>query len=213
MSKRFPLCVIPAAGEGTRMGGACKALQVIDGKSVILRVVEFWSDYAEEIVIVINPKHRDQWKAQDQPPMPLVRYVEQLSPRGICDAVVVALRAHRCPDSFIVALGDCLFDGEFDFPDRPFTGFGVMEPEDSDLARSYAVGKREVIEKPLLGLGAYFLTWNDIVALEDEAHMATQGVRCFGLTEAIRSFGTGAKRVPFKGRYLNVTYPEDLLRW
>jgi len=61
------------------------------------------------------------------------------------------------------------------------------------------------IEKPMLGLGAYFLTWSNIWALENHQ----------GITDAMAAIEERVvvHRIPFVGDYLNVTYPEDLLRW
>jgi len=122
--------------------------------------------------------------------------------RGICQAVLTGLRS--APPQFIVALGDCLFDGEFGpMPEGPFTGVAVQHQPESEWGRSYAVGEHQnLIEKPSLGLGAYFFTWSHLWALEQY-----QGITAaMGALEA----RTAVHRIEFTGFYRNLTYPEDL---
>lgn len=83
-----------------------------------------------------------------------------------------------------------------------------MEDPSSDWGRSYAVDiglPGAVIEKPRLGLGAYFFRWSILPHLEKEKSIT--GV----LDKAIQE--RSVVNIPFTGKYLNVTYPEDLERW
>lgn len=219
MNKRFPLCIIPAAGRGTRMGGdVAKPLRRLpSGDLVASIVIRFWAQLAEKIVVVIAPEHREQWEQHDSADSwPLVYFTEQHGQDGVCGAVLAGLDHAGAPRTFCVGLGDCLFDGEFNFDGlSDFHGVGVMEG-DTDFARSYAVQEVRmhdvgyhdplgitVIEKPLMGLGAYFFNWTAIGALEQNRN----------ITDAVAALPGIVKAIPFTGKYLNCTYPEDLQRW
>lgn len=216
MSYRFPLCIIPAAGKGTRMGGTDipKPLRKLrNGQPVASVVISFWARLASRVVVVIAPEHREQWAYHDDsrnwPAVP-VQFTEQATP-GVCGAIVDGLHAAGgAPPRFVVGLGDCLFDGEFDFDGlSDFNGVGVMDISHSDVGRSYVVGQSvsydfadAVIEKPMLGLGAYFFNWHALPALLDNVD----------ITDVVSQLAQ-FRQVPFTGRYVNVTFPEDLQRW
>ena len=212
---RFPLAVIPAGGKGTRMGpGPSKGLRLVNGEPLIRHVVRFWIKLAERVRIIVPFENLDDYcealsdslLADEKERWACAPEREQ---QGVCHAILHGLSLDGAPPGFVVALGDCLFDGEFRWPVErplaPFTGLGVMQSADSDFARSYAVGDCALIEKPLLGLGAYFLRWSDIRILE--RHMGITGV----MAELDRI--SEVRRIFFLGKYRNCTYQEDLERW
>lgn len=217
MHMRFPLCVIPAGGDGTRMGcDGPKCLQEVGGLPILTHVVHYWRKYCDSLVVVTKHEWLEQFKALNFQ-SGQVEIIGEPEPMGICAAVLAGLEHCRCPRQFVVALGDCLFDGVFDFEDLHFSrhGVGVMAA-DTDTARSYTVALgyqasalcpsvMGVIEKPQLGLGAYFLNWTAVLALENAG----------GITDVVGKLAQTSVvvPVPFVGRYLNVTYKEDLNRW
>ena len=219
------LCIIPAAGLGTRMGelfkDTPKCLLEVNGKPLDRHVVEYWLPFAEEIVIVIAREHVVAWGADS--PTPLVRYVVQPEPNGPVDAVLLALEEVHCPRNFMVALGDCLCDGTFDLSSLGDDEHGVAVHIDDagEWGRSYSVGvyddvsgaqvSREVcsvIEKPALGLGYYWFSWHALPALKKCRHSTMTAV----VQELVES-GQAVRPVPFCGSYRNVTYPVDLDGW
>lgn len=226
----WPLCVIPAAGSGTRMGDLCrdrpKCLLPVNGVPLIRHVWDFWAPMADQVVVVAAPGQEDAvWAAL--PSWALdnnTGIVEQPEPRGVNDAILCALRAVRCPPTFVVALGDCLFKGDFDHfdlsavRDLELCGMAVRRAEEQmdDWERSYSlqvyddvsgVCVSSVTEKPLLGLGAYWLNWKAVGALE--------AARDKSITEAFEHLlehGERVRPVTFSGAYRNCTYPGDLER-
>ena len=225
----LPLCVIPAAGLGTRMGGLCKdtpkALLKVNGKTLVRHVIDFWSPRCEEVVVVLP---QATLAANPLPPFHLVQptrvqCIPQLQPTGPVDAILCALEQVRCPRRFVVALGDCLCEGEFDLSSLGDEDHGVAVHRDdaSELGRSYSVGvyddvsgaqvSREVcsvIEKPALGLGYYWFSWHALPALKKCRHSTMTAV----VQELVES-GQAVRPVPFCGSYRNVTYPVDLDGW
>ena len=232
MPMTFPLIIIPAAGKGTRMGALCadgtpKALLEVNGKTIIQHVVDFWCPLVETnsyrgVVIVIAPEHKQAWRRQDMPPMPMVRYVVQPEPRGATDAVLCAIEEVRCPRHFAIALGDCLCGGTFDWSGLGDDyGVAVRKDDASEWGRSYYVGVyddvsgvrygkvvRSAIEKPALGLGFYFLNWQALPALERHRDDSMTAV----IQELVED-GQVVRPVPFDGQYRNVTFPADLEGW
>ena len=109
---------------------------------------------------------------------------------------------------FVLALGDCLFDGEFET--TCLRGVGVKEGS-GEFFRSYAVGldnegnMGSLIEKPLLGLGCYWFDESDLEFFREGGGME----HALGRGMAKHSFQVNR----FTGDYLNVTYPEDLDAW
>jgi hypothetical protein len=121
-------------------------------------------------------------------------------------AIVRAHQAHGEAETFAVALGDCLFSGHFEWPETFLPGIGVQQSP-CPMADNYAVEVEEgkvmsVAEKPLLGLGCYFLN--------APALSMISGHR--GITRAIGTV-PGLVTVPFRGLYVNINKPEDLKRW
>ena len=220
-----PFCIIPAAGLGTRMGELCKdtpkCLLEVNGKPLVRHVVDYWRERANQIIVVLPPGTRI-------PLPPKVMCVEQSSPVGPVDAVLLALGEVRCPRNFMVALGDCLCDGAFDFdfgtaglPVYSYNGLAVKRDPTGELGRSYSVQVEGLVapdftspyvtavtEKPGLGMGFYWFGWEALLHLE--------ACREKSITEVYARMiehGVPVRPVWFEGRYLNVTYPEDLTRW
>ena len=215
---KFPLVVIPAAGKGTRMGGGVpKCLRLVNGEPIIRLVYEFWAPMAQECVILVPPGTRHEFEKATSYKESYNSFWDQ---RRIIEgdwasvpaAILDALQEVRCPRRFAVALGDCLFDGTFDFDGlSDFHGVAV-DDGDPDFARSYAVKQLsdyriDVMEKPKRGVGAFFFNWLALPALHNTA--AVDG----GIVDVVAALPGVVKAIPFSGKYLNCTTPEDLERW
>ena len=205
---RFKTCVVPAAGLGlrTRYPDRLKCLLEADGKSLLEHTVRFWSEHAEEFVIVVREGVSEIAALMDRLD---VKWgpAWQRSPEGMSNAIMDGARVAQ-DGTIMVALADCLFDGRFDWPPEPFNGLAVKSAGQThdDWERSYAVSVKEgeilgAIEKPILGLGAWFFKDKDNL-------------------EAMFAYSTpwwrrviGLRAVSFTGEYMNVTYGEDLNRW
>lgn len=215
------------------MGDLCKdrskCLLEVNGKPILEHVLDFWGPMAEQVVVVCRPQDADEvrrlvWAH------PMVYDVDEHMPVvaaetvGPVDSVLRALEAVRAPRRFVVALGDCLWDGEFEFDwvvesGKDWMGIGVQHDRMSAWGRSYAVYSeasvgapgeivRTVLEKPATGLGAYFLSWLALPALERHRRDSMTDV----VAELIRQ-GYWLRPIPFVGNYRNVTYQQDLEGW
>lgn len=201
---RFPLCIILAANSSTRIQSTEKAkcLLEVNGKPLLEHVARFWAQYADRFAVVVSSRYVEIAGVMDRLAMPY-GLIWQPEPIGFSDAV------YRCRDlidgPFMVALADCLFKGQLHFPSNFSNGVAVQRGT-SDWHRSYAVGVNGetvtgLIEKPALGLGAYFF---DGDATRFQNNLAW---------ETVLAGIPNLKIVPFEGEYLNCTYPEDLGRW
>jgi NDP-sugar pyrophosphorylase family protein len=207
-----PLLIVPAGGEATRMGSLChdvpKWALRIRGTRVIDHILGYWANYCARAVIVVRPKDAP---GDGELSSSLPARFFGVDCANVNDAILKALKhAGGAPERFLVVLGDCLVEGEFAWPREEAHGIGVMAG-DTDFARSYAVAAGSdgrvagVIEKPLMGLGIYLLGRTAVRHLEQSD----------GITAAIDRLAAEERVAPMllKGRYLNVTYPEDLTRW
>ena len=211
---KFPLLIVPAAGRATRMGDLCKdkskCLLEVNGRPILRHILDYWSDYADLIRVVVMPDQVERvkgWAVYD--------YDDVLAKPDLLNLPqAIAWTFERGGPQFdncVVVLGDCLVRGEFawDHLTYPYNGIGVTDG-DTDFARSYAVQARGgmvggVIEKPRLGMGVYFFH-HDVMPILRDADTITGAVAT--ITERV-----GMKLVPFTGQYLNITYPIDLERW
>jgi choline kinase len=204
---RSKTCIIPVAGEGTRMGGLTESvpkclLKTANGKTLLKQVVEFWA--ADRYVVILNnfvsaiSAEMDGLDVDWSP-------IESSEPT-LAGSLWLTESVVETP--FVIALGDCLFNGEFE--QDCLRGVGVKAGT-GEFHRSYAVGTNHdgdmtsLIEKPLLGLGCYWFDHSDLIYFRDGGGME------HGLQRAMAKNSFKVNR--FTGDYINVTYPEDLENW
>lgn len=209
------------------MGALCadgtpKALLKVNGKPIIRHVVDYWKNHVEWLQIVVMAGTADAFCDVLDDVNVDFQVIEQPFSVGPADAILWALESAHCPRRFMVALGDCLCDGTFDFDGLvDWNGVAVRKDDASEWGRSYSVGiyddvsgvqvganVRSVIEKPALGLGYYWFNWLALSALERH--------RCGTMTDVMGQLvadGHLVRPVWYEGEYRNVTYPEDLAGW
>ena len=111
------VCVIPAAGKGTRMhgvtGGGPKELLPLGRKSVLLRILEEARAADPDEIVVVSSRDKpeletavDEWGKTRLADVP-VRVAYQETPNGVLGAVAAA----EIEDDLVVLLGDCVFQG------------------------------------------------------------------------------------------------------
>lgn len=210
-------CIIPCAGESTRMGQIPKSLLAVDGKPLLSCIVDTWKDSVDGFIFVLKRSATYLWEYLPENSA----VIFQDEPRGLADAI---LRAKPYVDGrFMVALGDCIYRGQFNFPYCLKLGIGVWETNDmGELRKSYEVYLQDglvvkVEEKPkeattnLCGMGVYFFDTR-LFAYIEGLHL-TLKPGGGDLTEVIQVMidnGEAVSPVFFDGDYINVTAPEDL---
>ena len=118
--------IIPAAGHATRMNSQVpKALTLIDGRSIIERVIERYIGFIEEVIVVIRPDHHklftNHFKDFELP----IKLIFQKNSNGTADAVNIALASVQS-EVAIVIWGDHI--GASFMPDNLISeGIGLAE--------------------------------------------------------------------------------------
>jgi len=221
-------CVILCAGKGTRMRfGIPKVLLKVNGKTLLAYITLQWSGLIDGYVIVVSKENErlimeNSGKAE---------FVVQKQRKGIADAILQA--EPHIDNNFLVTLGDCLFNGEFNWEGAPSLGIGVWQTDNLvEINKSYLVEVvnglvTKVTEKPNVhpadvdgplncGMGIYFLDRRVFDYIRKTPPSALYSLRSeVGITEVLQTMiDAGEKIVPiwFRGKYINVTYPEDLMK-
>ena len=224
-------CIIPCAGENSRMGKLPKALLEINGKPILQHIIDSWSHAVEYFIFVV--RRNAYWTKGILDIIPEnSAIVFQDEPKGLADAI---LKAEAFVDGrFIVTLGDCLYKGSFDLPTNLFThntdmGVGVWNTMDTkEVEKSYLVDinhKQEFItkleEKPKLpeedieiypcGMGVYFMDKRLFFYIKTLLpKIEPGGGDLTNILEAMVEDGRVIRPVYFKGNYINVTSINDI---
>lgn len=212
-------CVIPCAGESSRMSHVPKHLIKIGDKPLLTRVIDTWEDSVDSFIFVIKRSMTHVWELLPENSI----IVFQDKPMGLADAI---LRAEKCiTGKFVVALGDCLHKGKFKYDEEPELGVGVWRTMDlAELNKSYLVEVgldgfvQRVAEKPRLakanrlmycGMGTYFFDPRVFGYIRRYNGMPGGGDLTYVIQTMINA-GEWIVPVRFKGKYVNVTGPEDI---
>lgn len=208
-------CIIPCAGESSRMSHVPKSLLLINGKPLLSHVVDTWKNSVDAFIFILKRSATYLWEYL--PPNSAIVFQDE--PKGLSDAILKA--EPFVNGKFVVALGDCLYSGEFEGKDFEL-GIGVWHPNDEyELRKSYSVVVqdglvKEVVEKPTLGLhwkmcgiGVYFLDTR-IFDYIRKTKVAPGGGDFTEVLQTMINSGEEIDPIYFKGKYINVSSPEDL---
>jgi NDP-sugar pyrophosphorylase family protein len=210
-------CIIPIAGLASRMGYIPKTLLNINGKPLLHRIVEFWKDDVDSFIFVAR-KEAMSYLWEILPENAIVVFQER--PQGLAHAI---LQVEKCvhDEEFIVALGDCLYNGVFEKRTGKLMGIGTLRTTEEELRKNFLVEHKEGIikrltEKPsgytsseqLCGMGVYFLHPPVFDYIRKANIKPGGGDFTYILQSMSRDYKIVA--VPFEGEYINVTYPEDI---
>ncbi len=215
-------CIIPCAGESSRLSYVPKHLVQIQGKPLLLHIVDMWKDHVDAFVFVLRRSAAYLWEYLPENSI----VVFQDEPKGLADAI---LQAEKCVSGkFVINLSDCLYRGEFENGARSGKlklGVGVWQtPNLSELNKSYLVETQDklvsrVIEKPNLrslrtnlncGMGTYFFDTR-IFEYIRRASIVPEGGDFTHVIQSMINAGEEIAPVWFRGVYTNVTSPGDLL--
>lgn len=162
--------IIPAAGEGKRLGGACKALLKIDNKYLIEYPLMNMKDLGILEVIIVQHGDQIQKKLGDSYLGMKLNYVKQKERKGIAHAISLTKKLIG-RDSFCIILGDIIYKGKdlwmmkiaFESSDIDYMVALKQIRDKQEIKKSYGYLNGKFIEKPkdvsdfpsFLGLGIY----------------------------------------------------------
>lgn len=233
-------CVVLCAGRGTRttfrftlkvtknekpkffsnLRKKPKPLFKVFEKPLLGWVVDFWRKYTNDFIFVVGYKKDEIIDYIKTLPINYT-IIEQEQPLGIAHAL--SLTKEHIDDKLILALGDCICNGVFNIPIGMEQGVGVWTTNNlDDIKRSYSIEHKDgeihrVVEKPkelpnkLCGLGFYFLDKRVFDYIEKTPPSSLRNE--VEITDVLQKMIDGGERlhaVGFDGRYLNITYPEDI---
>lgn len=209
-------CIIPCAGESSRMSHIPKSLLLINGRPILAHVVDMWKDSVDNFIFVLKRSATYLWEYL--PTNSAVVFQDE--PKGLADAI---LRAEPyVSNRFVIALGDCIQSGLFKIPKKePRLGLGVWEgSSEEELRKSYAVrilGRKivGVVEKPTkdqrgyCGMGTYFMDPRVFDYIK-KTKVTPGGGDFTEVLQAMIDNGEKIHPIYFQGTYINVGSPEDL---
>lgn len=197
-----------------------KQLFKIFDKRVLEWIVDYWKKYTNDFIFIVGYQKEK-----------LVEFIETLDinstiieqeePKGIAHAL--SLAKDHLPGNFIVVLGDCICNGNFEVPENMDQGVGVWRTNNlEDIKRSFSVEHidgliKKVVEKPqnppndLCGMGFYFLDKRVFDYIEKTPPSSLRNeVEITDVLQNMVNDGNELSVVNYKGQYLNITYPEDI---
>lgn len=218
--------IVLAAGRSIRMNpvDVPKGLLRVGGKYVLAHITDYWMRYCNRFLVVVSPEARPLYELALQNVAASIELVEQPKPMGIADAL--SFTESRIDGRFIAILGDCLCNGNFLIPPEMANGFGILSVMGGSqvIERSYTLhyGKERMnglVEKPkamqiakkYCGLGYYFFSPSVFNYIRKTPPSALRSeVEITDVIDGMIKAGESVSPVLFKGRYINLTYPEDI---
>jgi len=206
--------VIPCAGKGTRMhSDVPKVLLRVNGRSLLSYITHYWSGVVDDLIIVASHENLQAIKHNSGKAI----FVVQEPLRGIADAILQAERF--VGGKFVVNLGDCLLQGEFE-PKNFDLGIGVIKDAPYDGGYTVDVDGNKVVgvyEKSprgrYLGMGIYFLDGRVFDYIRKTPPSALRNeVEITDVIQNMIDHGEHIAPMWFNGKYINVTYPADIAR-
>ena len=212
-------CIIPCAGESSKMNYIPKHLVKIAGKPLISHIVDAWKDYVDNFIFVLKKSSVYMWEYL--PGNSAVVFQDE--PKGLADAI---LRAEPyIVGRFMVVLGDCIQKGTWGESKGISLGIGVWKADSvEEFRKSYSVKVKgrlveTVIEKPdtyiyslentYCGMGTYFLDTRVFDYIR-KTEMVPGGGDFTEVLQAMIDNGEEITPIYFKGNYINVGSPKDL---
>jgi glucose-1-phosphate thymidylyltransferase len=193
----------------------------INKKPILKYVIDYWKDYTKDFVFVVGYKKDQVINYARKLPINS-EFVEQKKLRGIADALLHV--QDYVSEHFIVALGDCLYSGEFKTSENIEQCIGVYKTKNvEDIKLNYSVELNKnnfvskVIEKPkniinnYCGMGVYVFKRDVFDYIKGSKPSILRNE--IEITDVIQKMiEAGEKITPafLDGRYINVTDPGDL---
>ncbi len=228
MTERFlddgSKCVVLCAGKGTRLRPHSekipKVMLPVEGRPILGHIIDYWKRYTDDFIFVVGYKKEKVIDFVERSSINS-EWVEQKELKGIADALTYT--EDIVSDRFLVVLGDCLIDGEFDIPQDPEQAIGVVRTDDQEeIKQNYSVELEEdsvtkVVEKPtqvmndLCGMGVYVFQKKlfDYISMTPPSER-TDHVEITDVIQTMIDHGEDIAPLFFDGTYVNVNTPNDL---
>lgn len=193
----------------------------VNNKPTLGYVIDYWKKYTNDFVFVVGYKKEKVINYVQKLPIN-AEFVEQKQLNGIAAALLYV--EDLVQEHFIVALGDCLYIGDFDIPENVEQCVGVYKTENEDeikLNYSIEIGEDKyiagVVEKPkviinnLCGMGMYLFNRRVFNYIKKTPPSSLRNE--VEITDVIENMIEGGEKISpafFNGQYLNLTHPEDI---
>jgi dTDP-glucose pyrophosphorylase len=213
--------VILAAGRGARMQSEIpKVLMTVAGKPIIQHVIDYWTPEIKRFVFVVGYRSdmvidylRNHQGNSD------FHIIHQAQQKGIADAIYQIKEWVR--GRFIVALGDCIQIGQFEYPDNLELGCAVWSNQyQNSLNLSYSARVNwqgyisSICEKPDVtysGMGTYFLDERVFPYISKTKPSSLRDeVEISDVLQNMINDGRIIKAAWFTGTYINCTTRADI---
>ena len=227
IKKNLVPVVILCAGRGRRLlelgEDLPKAMVKINNQPVIKYIIDYWKSFAKKFIFVLGYKKEQIISFVNRIDLDCpFDFVLQDKPLGIAHAISCVEK--YIDNNFIVVLGDCICQGDFIFPDSFEQGIGVWQTQDTNhIKQSYSVEIEnnlvcKVVEKPkevknnLCGMGYYFFQKKvfNYIRQTPPSNLRNE----IEITDVIQKMIDHGQRISplyFKGTYINITSPPDIL--
>jgi glucose-1-phosphate thymidylyltransferase len=197
-----------------------KVLLPVAGKPIIQRVIDFWEPGVKQFVFVVGYR---SWMVIDYLRNTQgdndCHIIYQTQQRGIADAIYQI--KEYVTDRFIVALGDCIQVGQFEYPDNLELGCAVWSNQyQKSLNLSYSARVNwqgyisSINEKPdvtYTGMGTYFLDERVFPYIfKTKPSCLRNEVEISDVIGNMIKDGHKIKAVRFTGEYINCTTRADI---
>lgn len=213
--------VIPAAGQGSRMGGKCKSLLMVKGKYVIETIFENMKRAGcEKIYVIQNGDEIERTCGFEYYGID-IEYIQQENQTGLLDAIKLMANI-KTPDPMLVILGDVIYEGDDLFRlcelgeemnvHHAIVAYKKVEDK-NEIKKSYGFTSAtdrqiKIIEKPTdedldkleswLGLGIWVLEPEAFLFMKDG-----------NFTEIFNKFQNDTLLFELEGTYHNINTEED----
>jgi dTDP-glucose pyrophosphorylase len=196
-----------------------KPLLMVGGKSILSHIVYFWlAQGVSKFIFVVG--YRKELVIEHIGKLNLSDYkiVFQDEQKGIANAIMQV--KNHVFDKFIVALGDCLHIGVFEYPKYMDQGYGILDnyyKNAQSQGCNVIVVNNEIVavyEKPPMdyaGIGTYFFDHRVFNYIQNtKPNKERNEIDIADVMTNMVKDGQHIKAVPFRGRFTNCTYPGDI---
>jgi NDP-sugar pyrophosphorylase family protein len=214
-------CVILVAGKGTRMNSEIpKPLIEVSGEPIIDHIVDFWEHKGvRRFIFVVGYRKELLIYHLDSLRLKYYNFVIQDEQKGIAHAIYQV--KDLVSGKFIIALGDFIQVGGFEYPDNLDIGYSIWANHYAKYQnqgcsvrvnwRGYITGITEKADIKYAGIGTYFFDERVFPYIKNTQPSSLRNeVEISDVMQTMIRDGQPLKAVPFYGDCVNCTTPGDI---